>query len=176
MWAVVKSLKSIGCYLTIAPPTHLAVCLHGFSISVFFFLRFFFLMWTIFKAFIDFVATLLLFYVLVFRPQGMWDLSSPTRDWTHAPCIKRWSLNHWTARFWTSPLSVLKAHFCFESLHIIPLKEIIIKGYLDYFIFFHRYKCLILLLPAPPTFPWKLGRWYFEIGLSTTAIMISIVL
>ena len=27
---------------------------------------------------------------------GMWDLSAPTRDWTWAPCIRRWSLNHWT--------------------------------------------------------------------------------
>ena len=27
---------------------------------------------------------------------GMWDLSSPTKDWTHAPCIGSWSLDHWT--------------------------------------------------------------------------------
>ena len=31
-------------------------------------------------------------------PWGMWDLCSPTRDWTHTPCIERWSLNHWTSR------------------------------------------------------------------------------
>ena len=41
---------------------------------------FFFLMWTIFKVFIEFVTILLLFYVLVFWPRGMWALSSPTRD------------------------------------------------------------------------------------------------
>ena len=28
----------------------------------------------------------------------MWDLSSPTRDRTHVPCIDRWILNHWTTR------------------------------------------------------------------------------
>ena len=28
----------------------------------------------------------------------MWDLSVLTRDRTHAPCIGRQSLNHWTAR------------------------------------------------------------------------------
>ena len=28
----------------------------------------------------------------------MWDLSALTRDRTHAPCIGRQSLNHWTAR------------------------------------------------------------------------------
>ena len=33
-----------------------------------------------------------------FWPQGMWDISSPTRDQTHTPCIGRQSLNHWTAR------------------------------------------------------------------------------
>ena len=59
------------------------------------FLRFF-LRWTNFKVFIEFVTILLLFYVLVFWPQAMWDLSSLTRDWTRGPCIWRWSLNHWT--------------------------------------------------------------------------------
>ena len=43
----------------------------------FFFLKFF-LMWTIFKVFIEFVAILLLFYVLVFWPRGI--LGSLTRD------------------------------------------------------------------------------------------------
>ena len=61
------------------------------------FLRFF-LMWTIFKVFIEFVTILLLFYVLVFWPQGMWDLSSPTGDRTRTTCIGRQSPNHWTAR------------------------------------------------------------------------------
>ena len=46
---------------------------------------FFFLMWTIFEVFIEFVTILLLFHVLVFWPQGMWDLSSLTRDLTHRP-------------------------------------------------------------------------------------------
>ena len=62
-----------------------------------FFLKIF-LMWTIFKVFIEFVTILLLFYVSVFWPRGMWDLSSTTRDWTCTPCIGRQSLNHWTAR------------------------------------------------------------------------------
>ena len=29
---------------------------------------------------------------------GVWDLSPPIRDWTHIPCIRRWTLNHLTAR------------------------------------------------------------------------------
>ena len=53
-------------------------------------------MWTIFKDFIEFVAILLLFYILVFWPQGTWDLSFLTRDRISSPCIGRQSLNHWT--------------------------------------------------------------------------------
>ena len=37
-------------------------------------------MWTIFKVFTEFVAVLLLFYVLVFWLRGMWDPSSLPRD------------------------------------------------------------------------------------------------
>ena len=66
-------------FLTTAPP--------GKSLAFFFF-----------KVFIEFVAKLLLLYVLVFWPQGMWDLSSLTKDRTCTPCIGRRSLNHWTAR------------------------------------------------------------------------------
>ena len=36
-------------------------------------------MWTIFKAFFEFVIILLLFHILVFWPQGMWDLSPRPR-------------------------------------------------------------------------------------------------
>ena len=50
---------------------------------------FFFLVWIILKVFIEFTV-LLLFYVLVFWPRGMWDLSSL--------CTGRWSPNHWTTR------------------------------------------------------------------------------
>ena len=55
-------------------------------------------MWTILKVFIELVTTLLLFYVLVFWPRGMWDPSSPIRDRTYTACVERRSLNHWTAR------------------------------------------------------------------------------
>ena len=36
------------------------------------------------------------FIVLVLWLPGMWDRRSLTRDWTHSPWTKRWSLNHWT--------------------------------------------------------------------------------
>ena len=59
------------------------------------FFKDFFLLWTIFKVFIQFVTVSLLFYILVFGWQSMWNLCSLTRDRT---CIERWSLTHWTAR------------------------------------------------------------------------------
>ena len=58
----------------------------------------FFLLMSILKIIIEFFTILLLFCVLVFWPWGMWDLSSPTSDWTFIPCIGRWGLNHWTTR------------------------------------------------------------------------------
>ena len=43
-------------------------------------------MWTIF---IEFVIILLLFYVLVFWPQGMWDLTSPDQGLNpHPPALE----------------------------------------------------------------------------------------
>ena len=44
------------------------------------FIFFFFLMWIIFKVFLEFVTISLLLYVLAFWLQGVWDLSFPTRD------------------------------------------------------------------------------------------------
>ena len=49
------------------------------ALAASFFLRlffFFFFMWTIFKAFIEFVTILLLLYVLVFWTGDMWNLAT----------------------------------------------------------------------------------------------------
>ena len=57
------------------------------------------LIWTIFKAFIEFFTILLLLFIFWSVWQwGMWDLSSPTKDWTHTPYTGRQSLNHQTTR------------------------------------------------------------------------------
>ena len=53
-----------------------------------FFKIFTFLMWTTFKVFIEFLTILHLLHVLVFWPQGLWDLSSPIRDQTHIPSLE----------------------------------------------------------------------------------------
>ena len=57
-----------------------------------------FLTWTIFKVFIEFVKILFLIYILVFCLQDMSDLSSLTRDGTHALWRGRVSLNHCTMK------------------------------------------------------------------------------
>ena len=55
-------------------------------------------MWTVFKAFTEFVTILLLFCVLVLGLQDMWDLSSLIRDEAPIPCTGKQGLNHWTMR------------------------------------------------------------------------------
>ena len=60
---------------------------HGRVYSFFFFL-----------IFIQFVTILLLFYVLFFWLEALWDLSFWTRGRTGIPCIEGQSLNHGTVR------------------------------------------------------------------------------
>ena len=55
-------------------------------------------MWTIFKAFNEFVTIWLLVHGLAFWLQGMWDLSVPIRNRNHTPCIEKRNLKHWTSR------------------------------------------------------------------------------
>ena len=56
-------------------------------------------MWATLNEFVvEFVTILLLLYVLVLWPLGMWDFISLSRDWIHTPCTGRRSLNHLTAR------------------------------------------------------------------------------
>ena len=84
-WSLFKSfvVNSVFCQTKMACSTKYSASL---SLWGFFF---FFWMWIIFKVFVDFITTLLPFYVLVM-------LSSPTRDWTH-PQLEG-EVNHGTAR------------------------------------------------------------------------------
>ena len=58
---------------------------------------FFFLMWTIFQVFIEFITILFLFYILLILASRNVE-KIPTKDWTPASCTGRQSLNHRTAR------------------------------------------------------------------------------
>ena len=78
----------------------------------------FFLFLILFTFFIvSFDAQKFLFVCLfvLATPQGMWDLSSPTRDRTHAPALGARSLNQWTAR--EVPMHKI---FNFDEVHFIP--------------------------------------------------------
>ena len=66
-------------------------------------------------------------FFFFFLPHVLWDLSSPTRNWTGAwgwsLAVSTWSPNHWTAR--NSPYSFLRA-WClaefiilFNKLHLL---------------------------------------------------------
>ena len=39
-----------------------------------------------------------MFFGVFFWTRGMWDMNSLTRDQTCTPCIRRWTLNHWSTR------------------------------------------------------------------------------
>ena len=67
------------------------------GIFPFLFFKIFFLMWTIFKVFTEFVTKLLLFYLLFFWLRGKWDLNSRSGI-ELALCTRRQSLKHWIAR------------------------------------------------------------------------------
>ena len=110
-----------------------------FKILIFFRVFFFFLMWTIFKAFIEFVTILLLFCVLVLWLLDMWDLRSLTRDQTLIPCTGKQGLNHWTMReiptrnVWLYLLFIAHSFPCIHSsTHLL---------YLSFFVFFSTVVC-----------------------------------
>ena len=53
------------------------------------------------KEFIFFIFFIFFYFLFLARQHSMWDLHSLTRDITHAPTVKVWCLNHWTA--WEVP-------------------------------------------------------------------------
>ena len=57
--------------------------------------NFFFLMWTTFKVFIEFVTVMLLFFCFRFLSLRRVRPSLVARAWTRTPCVRRWSPNRW---------------------------------------------------------------------------------
>ena len=112
--SVSQAMKRKSCLLLTTKEDHGGLGCAGGACKVLQLNFFFFLMWTIFEVFIGFVTRLLLFYVLIFWPWGMWDLSSQTRDWTLTPYTGRQSLNHWTTR--EVPPAYLRVVWCGPTL------------------------------------------------------------
>ena len=88
----------------------------------FYFFNIFF-MWTTLKVFIEFVTTLLLFYVLIFWHWTMWDRSASTRGWSSTP-VWEGEVNYWTSREDSSQLS------CGYYLHMIYFSILLLSIYL----------------------------------------------
>ena len=72
------------------------LCVSLFNYHLFFKKDFFFNVDHFFfvKYLLNFLQCCLRFMFWFFWPQGMWDLSSLTRDRTRTLCFGRWSLNH----------------------------------------------------------------------------------
>ena len=86
--------------------------LSSFLIKIF---KDFFLRWIIFKVFIEFVTISLLFHVLAFWPQVMWDLISPTRGRTHTLCIGRQTSSFEELSSWL--IKIVWAEYCFSATY-----------------------------------------------------------
>ena len=89
----------------------------------------------------------------------MWNLSAPTRDWAHIPCIARQIVNHWTTR------EVLPKEFLYETMNMFkwPLwqvKPLFSLGGLSYifYVFFTSSSA-----PHSSTLAWKIP-WMEEPG------------
>lgn len=83
------------------------------EIGTFFLFFFFFLTWSILKAFIEFMTILLPFYILFFWSRSMWNFSSLARDQTHTSYIGRQILTR----------EVLCCHsLCISTTILITLK------------------------------------------------------
>lgn len=50
-------------------------------------------MWTTFKSLLNLLPYCFCLMFFIFWPQGMWDVSSLTRDRTYTPSFRRWCLN-----------------------------------------------------------------------------------
>ena len=58
--------------------------------------------------------------------QALWDVRSPTRDWTHVPCIARWNLNHWATRGGTKKVSWIECDSMISIILTLSLTESVV--------------------------------------------------
>ena len=126
-------------------PHHDTSCFCAFAHRLLFNFLSSFFMWIILKVFIEFVTILFLFSVLVSWPQGMWDLSFPTKHWTHTPCIGRQSLKHWTTR--EVPQRFLLTGKCFPQF--FAWLVVLSSRFSSVFTFFQK-PCLIVQAELGP--------------------------
>jgi len=83
--------------------------------------------------------------LLQMLPQGIWDLSSPTRDQTSIPCIARQILNHWTTR------QVLPKDWLCQTMTVIASSVQFSHSFLSNSLWLHELQHT--RLPCPPPTP-----------------------
>ena len=89
----------------------------------FYFLKIF-LIWTIFKIFIEFVTLLLLFYVLVFWPQPTWDSLLPKQGSNPDP--EHWKVMSQPLDHQGSPIATnIKKKLSKKKLHLLAITSLI---------------------------------------------------
>ena len=107
-------------------------------------------------------------FVFSAMPCGLWDLSSPTRDWTWAPTVKAQSPNHWTARDYVSGV--------FMSFHKVEHLFIYLRAiFVFLFVKFLSYSLSILFLQRLKKifFNWKIIVLQNCVGFCQTSTWIS---
>ena len=92
-------------------------------VSLFFFKIFFFFLKNV-DSFLKSLLNLLPYcfcFIFIFWPWGPWDLSSPTRNQAHTPCIKRQSINHWTTSRSQNLSFMLRKFFIYFQCFMVSL-------------------------------------------------------
>ena len=60
-------------------------------------------------------------FIFIFWLWGLWDLSSPTGNQAHTPCIKRQSINHWTTSKSQNFSFMLRKFFIYFQCFMVSL-------------------------------------------------------
>ena len=124
----------------------------GYVVYLLFLKKSFFLMWTIFKVFIEFITVSLLSYVLVFLATRHVGSQLPDQDWNCTSCIGKWSINPWITRevpiylLFMPTLPTTERSVFSHPLHKCENQELLVSGS----------RCLLRRpcpLVAPPSLP-----------------------
>ena len=93
--------------------------------------------WPTIKTFFMLSSQLYFFFFFAML-YGKWDLSFPTKDYTHAPALEAWSLNHWTSRR-VPPTLFMEPHY--GQISSRDLKGNVMKIYIKFFLPAYHNQC-----------------------------------
>ena len=93
---------------------------------------------TDYKDILHAIKPVILFFFFFAMLYGKWDLSFPTKDYTHAPALEAWSLNHWTSRR-VPPTLFMEPHY--GQISSRDLKGNVMKIYIKFFLPAYHNQC-----------------------------------